>query len=138
MFFCINSKYTDVAKKWLFIFVKYFKICISKSFMRPRFFFTTLKVWYFECPTFKSLPFGQQGFSHQFFLDALLNIRMKKCRGVIFVKGLERQCLIWSAVAGFNHARTITKASAKGLDTRQDYFNKWICLLGSLVNNTVR
>jgi hypothetical protein len=34
--------------------------------------------------------------------------------------GLESQRLIGSAVAGFNHARTITPASAKGLDARQD------------------
>ena len=39
--FCINSifllwQYTDVVKK---ILCKYFKFCISKSFMRPRFFF---------------------------------------------------------------------------------------------------
>ena len=50
--FCINSrflfrKYTDVIKKVLFISVKYFKICISKSFMRPRFLLFTLyrQVW---------------------------------------------------------------------------------------------
>ena len=35
-------------------------------------------------------------------------------------KGLERQCLIGLTVAGFNHTRIITKASAKGLDARQD------------------
>ena len=32
----------------------------------------------------------------------------------LFIKGLEIQRLIGSAVAGFNHARTITKAPAKG------------------------
>ena len=48
------------------------------------------------------------------------------------VKRLER------AVAGFNHARTITKTFAKGLDTRQDDYNKGICSPGSLVNNPVR
>ena len=46
--------------------------------------------------------------------------------------------LIGSAVSGFNHARTLTKASAKGLDARQDYYNKGICSPGSLVNNPVR
>ena len=52
--------------------------------------------------------------------------------------GLERQRLIGSAVAGFNHARTITKAPAMGLDARQDNYNKGICSPGSLVNNPVR
>ena len=52
--------------------------------------------------------------------------------------GLERQCLKGSAVAGFNHATTITKVSAKGLDTRQDDHSKGICSPGSLVNNPVR
>ena len=56
----------------------------------------------------------------------------------LFIKGREIQCLIGSAVAGFKHARTITKASAKGLDTRQDDYNKGICSPGSLVNNPVR
>ena len=37
-------------------------------------------------------------------------------------EGLERQRLIGSEVAGFNYARTITKA--KGLYTRQDDPNK--------------
>ena len=41
-------------------------------------------------------------------------------------------------MAGFNNARTITKASAMGLDTRQDDYNKGICFPGSLVNNPVR
>ena len=39
-------------------------------------------------------------------------------------KGLERQRLIGLAVTGFNLARTITKASAMGLDTRQYDYNK--------------
>ena len=56
----------------------------------------------------------------------------------VLIKGLERQRLIGSAGAGFNHARTITKASATGLDTRQDDYNKGICSPGSLVNNPVR
>ena len=34
----------------------------------------------------------------------------------MWLKGLERQRLIGSAVAGFNYARKITKAYAKGLD----------------------
>ena len=55
-----------------------------------------------------------------------------------FMKGLGTQRLIGSAVAGFNHAGTITIASAKGLDARQDDFNKGICSPGSLVNNPVR
>ena len=48
-------------------------------------------------------------------------------------KGLERQRLIGSAVAGFNLARTVTKASAHGLEARQDDYNKGICSPGSLV-----
>ena len=44
---------------------------------------------------------------------------------------LERQHLIGSSVAGFNLARTITKASATGLDTRQDEYNKGICSPGN-------
>ena len=48
-----------------------------------------------------------------------------------FPKGLQRQRLIESAVAGFNHARTITKASATGLDGRQDDNKKEICSPGS-------
>ena len=55
----------------------------------------------------------------------------------LYQKGLQRQCLIGSAVAGFNNARTITKASAKGLDTRQDGYNKGICSPGTFVNNPV-
>ena len=58
--------------------------------------------------------------------------------GSIRTKGLQRQCLIGSAVAGFNHARTITKASAPGLDGRQDEYNKEICSPGSLFNYSVR
>ena len=54
------------------------------------------------------------------------------------MKGLERQRLIGSAVAGFNLVKTITKASATGLDTRQDEYNKGICSPRSLVNNPVR
>ena len=54
------------------------------------------------------------------------------------VKGLERQRLIGLAVAGFNLAKTITKASAKTLDTRQDDYNKGKFSPGSLVNNPVR
>ena len=41
-------------------------------------------------------------------------------------------------MAGFNNARIIKKASAKGLDTRQDDYNKGLCSPGSLVNNPVR
>ena len=54
------------------------------------------------------------------------------------LKGLQRQCLKGSAVAGFNSSRTITKASAKGLKIRQEDYNKGICSPGSLVNNPVR
>ena len=53
-------------------------------------------------------------------------------------KGLEWQRRIGSAVAGFNHAMTKTKPSAKGLDARQDEYEKGICSPGSLVNNPVR
>ena len=52
--------------------------------------------------------------------------------------GLERQRLIGFAVAGFNNARTITTASAKDLDARQDDYNKRISSHGSLVNIPVR
>ena len=38
-------------------------------------------------------------------------------------KGLQRQCLIGLAVAGFNNAKTTTKASATGLDARPDEYN---------------
>ena len=55
-----------------------------------------------------------------------------------YCKGMQRQCLMGSAVAGFNNARTITKASATGLDTRRDDYNKGICSPGSLVNYPVR
>ena len=54
------------------------------------------------------------------------------------LKGLEKQSLIGSAVAGFNHVRTITKASVKGLDARQDDYNKGIFSQWRLVNNPVR
>ena len=36
-------------------------------------------------------------------------------------------------MAGFNHARTIIKAYAKGLDARQDDFNKGIIKLDNPV-----
>ena len=52
--------------------------------------------------------------------------------------GLERQRLMGSAVAGFNLTTTITKASATGLNTGQDDYNKGICSPGGLVNNPVR
>ena len=39
-------------------------------------------------------------------------------------KGLQRQRLIGSAVAGFNLAKTITKASATDLHARQDDITK--------------
>ena len=58
------------------------------------------------------------------------------CHGTF--KGLERHRLIGSAVAGFNHARIITKASATGLDATQNDNTKGICSSGSLVNNPVR
>ena len=53
-------------------------------------------------------------------------------------KALQRQRLIGSAVAGFNHAKTITKASATDLHAQQDDYNKGIWCPGSLVNNPVR
>ena len=53
----------------------------------------------------------------------------------LVVKGLRRQRLIGSAVAGFNHAKTITKASVTDLHARQDDYNKGIGSPGSLVNN---
>ena len=53
-------------------------------------------------------------------------------------KGLQRQRLKGSAVAGFNHAKTITKASATDLHARQDDCKTGIWSPGSLVNNLVR
>ena len=41
-------------------------------------------------------------------------------------------------MAGFNYAKTTTKASATGLDARPDDYNKGICSPGSLVNIPVR
>ena len=41
-------------------------------------------------------------------------------------------------MAGFNHAKRITKASAMDLHARQDDYNKVIWSPGSLVNNPVR
>ena len=49
----------------------------------------------------------------------------------IHTKGLETPRLMGSAVVGFNHAKTITKASATGLDARQDDYNNGICSPGS-------
>ena len=46
-------------------------------------------------------------------------------------KGLQRQPLIGSAVAGFNHAKTIIKASATDLHARQDDYNKRIWCQGA-------
>ena len=56
----------------------------------------------------------------------------------IFVKGLQTQRLIGSAVAGFNHAKKITKASATDLHARQNDYNKGIWSPGSLFNHPVR
>ena len=41
-------------------------------------------------------------------------------------------------MAGFIHARTVTKASAAGLDARRDDYKKGIYSPGGLVNNPVR
>ena len=54
------------------------------------------------------------------------------------LKGLQRQRLIGSAVAGFNQAKTIRKTSATSLDARPDDYNKGIGSPGSLVSNPVR
>ena len=54
------------------------------------------------------------------------------------VNGQQRQRLIGSIVVGLIHARTITKASAIGLDERQDDYNVGICYPGSLFINLVR
>ena len=58
-------------------------------------------------------------------------------RVYLHLKGLERQGLIGSAVAGFNHALTVANDSAKNLDARQVNYNKGIYFPGSLVNNPV-
>ena len=42
------------------------------------------------------------------------------------MKGLQRQRLIGSAVAGFNHAKKITKAFGTDVQARQDDYNKGI------------
>ena len=52
--------------------------------------------------------------------------------------GLQRYRIIESAVAGFDHARKITKASVMGLDTRQEDYNIGRCSPGNLVNYPVR
>ena len=57
---------------------------------------------------------------------------------MFYCKGLQRQYQIGLAVAGFNHTKTIKKASATGLDARQDDYNKGMYSPGSLVNNPVR
>ena len=62
----------------------------------------------------------------------------KQTNASYLFKGLERQRLIGSAVAGFDLARTITKAFATGLEAIQDEYNKGIYSPGSLVNNPVR
>ena len=68
-----------------------------------------------------------------------INVMVMVCLTVcVNIKGLERQRLIGSAVAGFYHTRTITNASVEGLDARQDNYNKGICSPGRLVNNPVR
>ena len=53
-------------------------------------------------------------------------------------KGLERQRLIGSAVAGFYHAMIITKASDTSLETRQGDYDEGLCSPESLVDNPVR
>ena len=71
-------------------------------------------------------------------------LRNSECIGLaknsfnLVLKGLQRQCLIGSVVTGFNHARTITKTSATGLDGKQVDYNKEICSPGSLLNNPVK
>ena len=60
---------------------------------------------------------------------------LKKCVNLDHTKGTGETRLIRLAVAGFNLARTITKASATGLGASQDDLNKAICFPGSLVNN---
>ena len=69
----------------------------------------------------------------RFLLLQIENIKIYKLYSEIS-KGLQRLHQIGSAVAGFNHARTIRKASATGLDERQYDYNKGICSPGSLVN----
>ena len=73
----------------------------------------------------------------RFLLLQIANIKIYKLYSE-FSKGLQRQRKIGSAVAGFNHARTIRKTSATGLDERQDDYNKGICSPGSLVNKIIR
>ena len=54
-----------------------------------------------------------------------------KVNGGLLLKGLQTQRLIGMAVARFNYAKTITKASDMGLDARQDDYNKGICSPGN-------
>ena len=53
-------------------------------------------------------------------------------------KGLQRQRLIGSPLAGFNHAKTMTKASSTYWHAKQDDYNKGLWSPGSLVNDPVR
>ena len=46
-------------------------------------------------------------------------------------KAQERPCLIELTWAGFNHARTTTKASTLSVEARPDEYIKGICSLGS-------
>ena len=50
-----SSKYINVVKKYNLVFVNYFKICISKSFMRPNVFCSYLKYFFISpfSPAFK-------------------------------------------------------------------------------------
>ena len=49
-----------------------------------------------------------------------------KKENILGTKGLQRQRLIGSPLAGFHHAKTITKAFATDLHARQDDYNKGI------------
>ena len=62
---------------------------------------------------------------------------IRRC-SYLYHKRLQRQSLIGSAVAGFNNTRTITKASATDLDTRQDDHTNGKCSTASLGNKPVR
>ena len=53
-------------------------------------------------------------------------------------KGLERQRLIGLAETGFNHAYSISKASAPCVGARRDDFIRGICFHGSLGHNPGR
>ena len=71
-------------------------------------------------------------------IERYLNVEVLAKLGIRSQQELERQRLIGLAVSGFNHTRTMANASAKGLDARQDDYNKGMCSPKRLGNTPVR